>query len=111
MTNKTEQPKAVSVIGGSGFVGTYFCNVLMSAGIPFKILDLSLSKSFPNQSSICDVRVKSDLEREIIGDVVVNLAAVHRDDVTDSAAYYQTNVLGAANVAQVCKDKKIKKNK
>ena len=43
------------------------------------------------------------------GDVVVNQAAVHRDDVRDKSEYQRTNVDGAENVAQVCSEKGIKK--
>lgn len=104
-----ETPKKISVIGGAGFVGTYFCDRLMEEGILFEILDLTESQKYPEQTKICDVRDKIRLEHSVTGDVVVNLAAIHRDDVTDKDAYYRTNVLGAINVAQVCKKKKIKK--
>ena len=41
--------------------------------------------------------------------MVVNLAAVHRDDVRDKSEYQRTNIDGAENVALVCKEKGIKK--
>jgi nucleoside-diphosphate-sugar epimerase len=41
--------------------------------------------------------------------VVVNLAAVHRDDVRDKSEYQRTNVDGAENVALVCQEKGIDK--
>jgi nucleoside-diphosphate-sugar epimerase len=43
------------------------------------------------------------------GDVVINLAAVHRDDVCDECEYQRTNVNGAENIALVCQEKDIKK--
>ena len=49
------------------------------------------------------------LRNTITGDVVVNLAAVHRDDVRDKAEYQRTNVDGAENVALVCEEKGIDK--
>ncbi len=45
----------------------------------------------------------------VSGDLVVNLAAVHRDDVDDRSQYYLTNVKGAENVATVCSEKLISK--
>ena len=45
----------------------------------------------------------------VSGDVVVNLAAVHRDDVRDKSEYQRTNVDGAENIAQVCEEKGIEK--
>ena len=49
------------------------------------------------------------LRNTITGDVVVNLAAVHRDDVRDKTEYMRTNVDGAENVALVCDEKGIDK--
>ena len=43
----------------------------------------------------------------ITGDIVVNLAEVHRDDVRDKTEYKRTNVGGAKNVATVCEKKGI----
>ena len=53
----------------------------MEEDIPFKILDLTESQKYPEQTKICDVRDKIGLEHSVTGDVVVNLAAIHRDDV------------------------------
>ena len=68
-----------------------------------------MSKQFLNQSKIADVRDIKSLERTITGDIVVNLAAVHRDDITNKIEYQQTNVDGAQNVADVCSQKQITK--
>ena len=37
------------------------------------------------------------------------MAAVHRDDVRNTNEYYQTNVLGAENIATVCNENGIRK--
>ena len=47
------------------------------------------------------------LRETITGDLVVNLAAVHRDDVRDKFEYQKTNVDGAENVALVCEEKEL----
>ena len=40
---------------------------------------------------------------------MVNLAAVHRDDITDPEEYYSTNVEGARILCDVCEEKGINK--
>ena len=58
---------------------------------------------------ICDVRDVSSLITEVSGNVVVNFAIVHRDDVTDPNEYYSTNVEGARVLCEVCEEKGINK--
>ena len=101
--------KKITVIGGSGFVGTNLCRKLALKQQDFEIIDLKLSKQFPEKCIIGDVRDLNSLRENITGDVVVNLAAVHRDDVRDKLEYKRTNVDGAKNVAAICAEKGIHK--
>lgn len=101
--------KKITIIGGSGFVGTNLCRHLSLKQQNFEIIDLKMSNQFPEKSKIADVRDVESLRAAITGDVVINLAAVHRDDVRDKSEYQRTNVEGAENVAQVCSEKGIKK--
>ena len=101
--------KRITVIGGSGFVGTNLCRQLHLKQQDFEIIDLKMSKQFPAKCKIADVRDVQSLREAITGDVVVNLAAVHRDDVRDKTEYQRTNVDGAENVANACVDKGIHK--
>ena len=73
--------KKITVIGGSGFVGTNLCRQLALKQQDFEIIDLKMSNQFPEKCKIADVRDAETLRKTITGDVVVNLAAVHRDDV------------------------------
>jgi nucleoside-diphosphate-sugar epimerase len=102
-------PKLVSVVGGAGFVGTNLCQYLSDRQIPFEIIDLRKSTRFPEKSKIGDVRDLESLKEVIHGDVVVNLAAVHRDDVLDKREYFETNVKGSENIGLVCEYLGIKK--
>jgi GlcNAc-P-P-Und epimerase len=101
--------KKITVIGGSGFVGTNLCRQLAIKQQDFEIIDLKMSNQFPEKCKIADVRDAETLRNTITGDVVVNLAAVHRDDVRDKTEYQRTNVDGAENVALVCDEKGIDK--
>ena len=101
--------KKITVIGGSGFVGTNLCRQLSLKQQDFEIIDLKMSNQFPEKCKIADVRDAKALRNTITGDVVVNLAAVHRDDVRDKSEYQRTNVTGAENVALVCEEKGINK--
>ena len=101
--------KKITVIGGAGFVGTNLCRQLALKQQDFEIVDLKMSKQFPDKCKIADVQDADTLREMITGDVVVNLAAVHRDDVQDKSEYQRTNVDGAENVALVCDEKGIDK--
>jgi GlcNAc-P-P-Und epimerase len=99
----------ITIIGGSGFVGTNLCKQLALRQKNFEILDLKMSNQFPERCKLTDVRDVETLRRNITGDIVVNLAAVHRDNVRDKSEYQRTNVDGAENVALVCQEKGIDK--
>lgn len=97
----------ISVIGGSGFVGTNLCSALEKSQVDFEIIDLKKSNKFSNKSKIADIRDIDSLRKSVTGDIVINLAAVHRDDVGDLSEYTRTNVEGAANLTQICIEKGI----
>jgi len=52
--------KKISVIGGSGFVGTNLCQALADRQIPFEIIDIKQSQRFPEKCKIGDVRGRVD---------------------------------------------------
>lgn len=99
----------VTILGGSGFIGTNLCHLLAERQIPFEIIDLIPSQQFPEKTKIADIRDKESLRNTIDGQIVVNLAAIHTDDVADISQYYETNVIGAQNLADICTDKRVNK--
>ena len=103
------QKDKVSVIGGAGFLGTSLCQLLLDQQVDFEIIDLRHSNRFPEKSKIGDIRDIQSLRNTVTGNIVVNLAAVHKDDIKNKSAYYQTNVAGAENLVNVCDEKKIEK--
>ena len=85
------------------------CQALFERKVPFEIIDLKISNMFPEYSKIADVREIESLRNSVSGEILVHLAAVHRDDVRDKSEYYNTNVNGTKNVAKICTDLGIKK--
>ena len=93
--------KKITVIGGSGFVGTNLCRQLASKQQDFEIIDLKMSNQFPEKCKIGDVRDIDTLRNTVSGDVVVNLAAVHRDEERDKKKNHRTKAVGAEDVAEL----------
>ncbi|GHV66307.1 epimerase [Spirochaetia bacterium] len=93
----------IIIIGGSGFVGTRLTVRLLASGYSVKIADKNNSAKYPQLCVYTDVRNPEALEKELAGsDIVINLAAEHRDDVTPKSLYDDVNVTGAENVCKVC---------
>ena len=88
----------ILIIGGSGFIGTRICKRLANDKVQFTIVDKVISRTFPERTVQCDIRNLDDLCKKLCGDVIINLAAEHRDDVTPRSLYDEVNVQGAKNV-------------
>jgi len=88
----------IQIIGGAGFVGSRLAQVLDAQSTPFKIFDKAL-----DGDSYCDVTVPESLASLPPAEVVINLAAEHRDDVTPRSLYDDVNVEGARNVCDYCR--------
>lgn len=87
----------VTMIGASGFVGTRLINLLDKEKQQYKIrnIDLVQSHFYSNYTEIGDVRVQEQMDEQLKdSDIVILLAAQHRDDVTPISLYYDTNVEG-----------------
>jgi len=100
----------ISVIGGSGFIGTRLCSRLeRTVGASFHIVDKSSSLTFGPQTRIADVRSAEALRAAVAdGSVIVNLAAEHRDDVSPRSLYDDVNVQGARNICTVAREKQVR---
>ena len=89
----------ISVIGGSGFVGSRLIELLRGgADIELLNIDKNESKRYPEITYIANVLDLNTLTDLLQGtDLVVLLAAEHKDDVTPVSLYYDINVKGAEN--------------
>lgn len=123
----------ITIIGGSGFVGTRLTKRLLEAGYTVRIADKRRSVFYPELWVRCDIRNAADEKNsfpesltdsicapgkaaeaaeamemhslvEVVSgsDVVINLAAEHRDDVTPRSLYDEVNVAGSQHVCEAC---------
>lgn len=89
------------ITGGSGFIGSNLCQSLASDGERFCIIDKRPSPVFPQQAVEMDILDQERLTQVASGDIIVHLAAEHRDDIRPRERYHQVNVEGTRNVCRV----------
>ena len=102
----------ITLIGGSGFVGTRLIDLLNQHKdiYTLKNIDLLPSHFFNDITHIGDVREQSQMDTMLAGsDIVVLLAAQHRDDVSPISLYYDTNVGGMKTTLQAMEKHGIKR--
>lgn len=97
----------ISIIGGSGFVGSFLIKELND----FKVsnLDKNSSPFFDSITIKVDIRNFNEIKIPKSTDSVVLLAAEHRDDVSPTSLYYDVNVQGTRNVLDKMDNLGIKK--
>ena len=98
--------KKIGIIGGAGFLGSRLADRLKADNLDFLVLDIDDRDSNTHK---VDVRDLSSLSKLSECDVLVNLAAVHRDDIKPSSLYDDVNVLGAENICSIAKRYNINK--
>lgn len=97
----------IGIIGGSGFVGERLCKILELEKFNFEILDINKNLQFKKKFRFLDISSKSSyLDQNY--DVLINLAAVHRDDERKED-YEKVNIGGAINTCKLADQKKINK--
>ncbi len=100
----------ITLIGGSGFVGTRLLDSLQKRDVVLQNIDKQQSHFFSNMTVIGDVRDKDRLTKLLKGtDVVVLLAAEHRDDVSPVSLYYDVNVEGMKNTLEAMASNGVKR--
>lgn len=101
----------IAIIGGSGFVGTHLIGLLgKTAEHEITNIDKNHSNKYPTITRIGNVLNKEGLVELLRGiDIVVLLAAEHRDDVTPVSKYYDVNVTGMENTLRAMEINGIKR--
>lgn len=98
----------IDLIGGSGFIGTALCRILIKKNISVNIIDKSKSFEFGKNSKIADVRDIKALRKTIRRkSTIINLAAEHKDNIRPKSLYDEVNIGGAINVCEVAKKRSI----
>ena len=99
----------ITLIGASGFVGTRLID-LLKADHQLKNIDIQSSHFFQEYTVTGDVRDFNSINGLLTEtDLVILLAAQHRDDVTPTSLYYDTNVEGMKNVLKAMECNGIKR--
>jgi nucleoside-diphosphate-sugar epimerase len=99
--------KKINIVGGSGFIGTRLSKRFFDLGINFKIIDKKVSQSYPENTVISDVRNLEELLNTVDGEIIINLAAEHKDDVEPKSLYDEVNIGGAQRICDVAEIKGI----
>jgi nucleoside-diphosphate-sugar epimerase len=93
----------VAIVGGAGFVGSRLTARFKKINIFSNKYDIDLSNHL-DQSIYLDVEDVNSFDQLAGVSTIINLAAVHRDDVSPLSRYDDVNVQGAKNVCEAaCK--------
>lgn len=101
----------VAIIGGSGFIGTILLEHLrQQEGYSLKNIDKAPSALFKEITHIANVLDEEKITALLKDtDLVVLLAAEHRDDVTPVSLYYDVNVQGMRNTLKAMEANGVKR--
>ena len=98
----------ILVIGGSGFIGSRLIPVLLERGYRVRNFDRVVSSLAP--TTVGEVTSVDALVTAAAGvDVIINLAAAHRDDVRPVSLYDEINVDGARSVVAAAEANQIRR--
>ena len=91
----------IAIVGGAGFIGTRLAKRLNNSQADFAIYDKDTSSS--DDIIKIDVEDYQSLSKIMNSDVIINLAAVHRDDVKPISRYDDVNVQGSRNICDAAR--------
>ena len=98
----------IAIVGGAGFVGSRLTSRLKKRSILSNRYDIDLTNQL-DRSVHLDVERMDSLEQLMQVSTIINLAAVHRDDVRPSSRYDDVNVQGAKNICEAARKHGINK--
>ena len=97
----------VALIGGAGFVGTRLRYRFLESKVRFVSFDAK--RVVDGTSTLLDIEQPSSLASLEGADTIINLAAVHRDDIRPLSRYDDVNVEGSRNVCNAARELGIQK--
>ena len=92
----------IAIVGGEGFVGSRLNHRLAKKNLVYNNYDIDLSNKTKNCFYL-DVEDLNSLNKLSNSNIIINLAAVHRDDVKPISRYDDVNVTGAKNICHVAR--------
>ena len=98
----------VSILGGAGFLGTRLSQRFYNKEQNHEICDLEVGEASKNLT-IVDIEDLNSLNRVDGSDCIINLAAVHRDDIRPLSRYDDVNIQGSVNVCEAARKNGINK--
>ena len=98
----------IAIVGGAGFLGTRLYSRLRATKVESRIFDLGTPNDSSNFSHLDVEDIYSDSQLKNVG-AIINLAAVHRDDIRPLSRYDDVNVQGAVNVCDAARKHGINK--
>ena len=87
----------IAVIGGAGFIGSRLSARLDISNLDYVICDINTAYA-TGKVIYLDVEDASSIDQLKGVSAIINLAAIHRDDVRPLSRYDDVNVQGAVNV-------------
>ena len=93
----------IVIIGSAGFVGSRLSARLKKRNISYKKYDINLS-SDTDTCNYLDVEDINSLDQLRNVSTIINLAAVHRDDVRPLIRYDDVNIQGAINICEAARN-------
>lgn len=97
---------ATFIVGGAGFVGSRLISYLNTKNKKFFVGD----KNDSSKNTIkLDIEDLDSLDQIAGSDCIVNLAAIHRDDIRPLSRYDDVNVQGSVNVCEAARKHGINK--
>ena len=98
----------IAIIGGAGFVGSRLAARFDRSVLNYIVCDINIAERTDNISYL-DVEDTKSLDQLDGFESIINLAAVHRDDVRPLSRYDDVNVQGAINVCTAARKYSVNK--
>lgn len=98
----------IGIIGGAGFVGSRLSDRFKDKGLHHKRFDKN-TVNLPEEILYLDVEDQDSFEQLEDVNTIINLAAIHRDDIRPLSRYDDVNVKGSVNICEAARKYDIRK--